>query len=467
MRTKLLASSMLVAAMFTACQSESDEAIVDSSEMVEVSFGIGGEFTAEDGVLTRATTTFDYYYVAVSASAASNGNISSGYVDYFTSLTGVSLSLPKGTYNVYISAYKQDGYTIDWSSVNSSLTAGSFKEVSAATATAPDFADQKVDRYYGSTSQAINTNATVTVNGKRFAYGVNVDIEKPLEGKVVLSSTSPAFSYTATTAAVTASNIYSLAGTDASTASKSMDVTMTLYDASNAVVATQTKTITIARNHMKTLKVKALDPKASFDFSAEDEDMTDDGENDLTPTVHNGHQYVDMGFPNHVLWATCNVGASSPEEDGNYYAWGEVTTKTDYSSSTWNYVTDVSFKSTDKDVAHVVWGGNWYTPTVSEWKYFTDNYNYVTWSQVTRNGVSGYLATSTVNGNTLFFPTSAYMEGTTKKTSQGVYWASDRESGQVTTKGAKQAIIKGSEPGYAGSTYTYYGLPVRPVCKLQ
>ena len=45
----------------------------------------------------------------------------------------------------------------------------------------------------------------------------------------------------------------------------------------------------------------------------------------------NGHEYVDLGLPSGLKWATCNVGANTPEEYGNYYAWGEIVPKTDYS----------------------------------------------------------------------------------------------------------------------------------------
>jgi len=467
MRTKLLASSMLVAAMFTACQSESDEAVVDSSEMVEVSFDLGGEFSVEDGVLTRATSTFDYYYVAVSSSAVSSGNISSGYVGYFTSLSDVSLSLPKGTYNVYISAFKQQGYTINWSSVNSGLTAGSFKEVSAATSAAPDFADQKVDRYYGSTSQTINTNATVTVNGKRFAYGVNVDIEKPLEGKVVLSSASPAFSFTATTAAVTASNIYSLAGASAS-ATKTMEVTMALYDTSDAVVATQTKTITIARNHMKSIKVKALDPAVSFDFVVEDEVMSDDGEESISADKY---ECVDLGVVvngKKILWAKRNIGAEFEYEYGNYYAWGEtraygeedLSNEHNYSSAnsylrknyTWStykwcsgttnktltkYCSLESYGSVDEktvldmedDAAHVNWGVPWRIPTRAELNALRSQCDW-TWIEASEvngfGGKAGYKVANKTNSSIyIFLPAAGWRNGTSLRDAitDGSYWS--------------------------------------------
>ncbi len=54
----------------------------------------------------------------------------------------------------------------------------------------------------------------------------------------------------------------------------------------------------------------------------------------------NGHEYVDLGLPSGTLWATCNVGASSPEEFGDYFAWGEITPKVIYYWDTYKYISD-------------------------------------------------------------------------------------------------------------------------------
>ena len=51
----------------------------------------------------------------------------------------------------------------------------------------------------------------------------------------------------------------------------------------------------------------------------------------------NGHEWVDLGLPSGTKWATCNVGATKPEEYGNYYAWGETETKTTYNWSTYKW----------------------------------------------------------------------------------------------------------------------------------
>ena len=104
--------------------------------------------------------------------------------------------------------------------------------------------------------------------------------------------------------------------------------------------------------------------------------------------VINGHEYVDLGLPSGLKWATCNVGAASPEEYGGYYAWGETEEKEYYSWGTYKYfyfdenrnysitkyctesdygiVDDKIILEPEDDVAHVKWGGTWRMPTETD-----------------------------------------------------------------------------------------------------
>ena len=117
-----------------------------------------------------------------------------------------------------------------------------------------------------------------------------------------------------------------------------------------------------------------------------------------------GHSYVDLGLPSGTLWATCNVGASKPQDYGNYYAWGEITTKEEYSWNTYKYGSGLCLMTkycddseggedsfTDNkttlelsdDAAYMNWGGKWRMPTIkqqSELRHecywvWTENYN--------------------------------------------------------------------------------------------
>ena len=86
-------------------------------------------------------------------------------------------------------------------------------------------------------------------------------------------------------------------------------------------------------------------------------------------TIKDGHEYVDLGLPSGLKWATCNVGASKPEDFGNYYAWGETSPKDEYTEdncSTYEkQINDISGNA-QYDAARANWGGKWRLPTKSE-----------------------------------------------------------------------------------------------------
>lgn len=129
------------------------------------------------------------------------------------------------------------------------------------------------------------------------------------------------------------------------------------------------------------------------------------------------YEAVDLGLS--VKWATCNVGASKPEEYGDYYAWGETTTKSDYSWDTYKwcgneeftvtkYCTDSCYGTVDNlttltssdDVATVKWGSKWRMPTKEERNELEED---CTWTWTSQNGVNGMKVTGP-NGNSIFLP---------------------------------------------------------------
>lgn len=134
------------------------------------------------------------------------------------------------------------------------------------------------------------------------------------------------------------------------------------------------------------------------------------------------HEYVDLGLPSGTLWATCNVGANSPEEYGDYFAWGESVPKDYYDWSTYKwcngssvmltkYCTDSFYGNNgftdskteldpEDDAAYVNWGSSWRIPTKNQ----QDELRYkCTWTWIQCNDVNGYLVTGP-NGNTIFLP---------------------------------------------------------------
>ena len=178
--------------------------------------------------------------------------------------------------------------------------------------------------------------------------------------------------------------------------------------------------------------------------------------------IINGHEYVDLGLS--VKWATCNVGASKPEEYGNHYAWGETSTKSSYTeinSVTWGKkLNDISGNPT-YDVARKQWGSPWRLPTKAEFEELL-NENNCTWTWTTQNGINGYKVTSKKNGNSIFLPAAGWRVGTSLdgQGTGGHYRSSTpRESD---SSGAYSLLIKS---GYHG-TNSYYrrgGHSVRPV----
>ena len=122
-----------------------------------------------------------------------------------------------------------------------------------------------------------------------------------------------------------------------------------------------------------------------------------------------GHGYVDMGLS--VKWATCNVGADSPNDYGNYYAWGETETKSSYDEGnceTWKKkIGDIG--GTIRDVAHAEWGGGWRMPTVAEFEELRHN---CIWTWGTLDGYKGYKVRSEKTGNWIFLPAAGRRRGT-------------------------------------------------------
>ena len=128
----------------------------------------------------------------------------------------------------------------------------------------------------------------------------------------------------------------------------------------------------------------------------------------------NGHKYVDLGLPSGLKWATCNVGAESPEDFGDYFAWGEIKTKKDYSWDTYMYGYVVSDNKTildpKNDVAIVKWnrfGRTWRMPTNEEWRELSI---VCTWVWTTQKSVQGYKIIGP-SGGSIFLPATGRKVG--------------------------------------------------------
>ncbi|MBR5673912.1 MAG: hypothetical protein IKW97_05875 [Muribaculaceae bacterium] len=192
------------------------------------------------------------------------------------------------------------------------------------------------------------------------------------------------------------------------------------------------------------------------------------------------HEWVDLGLPSGTLWATCNVGASAPEDYGDYFAWGETAPKDYYDKSTYKwcngsyntltkYCTNSSYGNdgftdgkieldSEDDAATVNWGENWRMPTNDQQQELIDNCTR-TWTQC--NGVNGTLVTGP-NGNTIFLPAAGFRScGLLGDASDFCYyWSRSLDSGHT--------FLACSLYFYSGYYYCdnfdrYYGFAVRPV----
>ena len=157
------------------------------------------------------------------------------------------------------------------------------------------------------------------------------------------------------------------------------------------------------------------------------------------------HEYVDLGLPSGLLWATCNVGANSPEEYGDYFAWGEIQPKDYYDWITYQYccngnsytltkycndsyygyngfTDDLTTLLPEDDAATANWGFEWRMPTREEWQ---ELYQNTTGTWTTQDGVNGRLFTAS-NGNSLFLPAAGRrLHGNLSYAgSSGQYWSS-------------------------------------------
>ena len=185
----------------------------------------------------------------------------------------------------------------------------------------------------------------------------------------------------------------------------------------------------------------------------------------------NGHEYVDLGLPSGLLWATCNVGAETPEAYGDYFAWGETTTKTDYSSSncptyglsisqllSQGYIDSEGNLTAQYDAATANWGGSWRMPTKDELYELKDN---CTWEWITENGVNGYRVTGP-NGNSIFLPAAGYYDSTSLTNVGNTGYC--RSSTPYNSNTSSIYLNFKNENRTMRYNVRYYGQSVRPVC---
>lgn len=188
---------------------------------------------------------------------------------------------------------------------------------------------------------------------------------------------------------------------------------------------------------------------------------------------------VDLGLS--VFWATTNLGTTGETGRGDYYAWGETSTKSSFtisnylycngtetsytkynSDSSYGYVDNIMTLDLEDDAAHVQLGGKFRIPTRGE---FSELIALCYLSRERRSGVYGYCFTSKINGNTIFLPATGgnFGRGPVYTTERGYYRTSSRLEGSAGVV-SYMVVPEGVSGGITGSsTWRYAGFPIRPV----
>lgn len=184
----------------------------------------------------------------------------------------------------------------------------------------------------------------------------------------------------------------------------------------------------------------------------------------IVSQIHNGHEYVDLGLS--VMWATCNVGAESPEDYGDYFAWGEIETKSTYNERTYKCkkFSDLELPPYH-DAAYANWRSTWRMPTDDEWAELCEKCR---WTWITEKGVNGYNVTSKINGNSIFLPAAGIRFFETHRDrgpydvgEYGNYWSKSRL--QVYKNEATQLQFNSRGASVHFYAFRDFGFSVRPV----
>ncbi len=211
------------------------------------------------------------------------------------------------------------------------------------------------------------------------------------------------------------------------------------------------------------------------------------------------HEYVDLGLPSGTRWAMCNIGATNPEDEGDYFAWGETVpyggedpsnlqnyaydqtyTKTIYNWATYKYckgsettMTKYCDKSScgyngftdnltelepEDDAAYVNWGSKWRMPSEAQ---ITELKNNTTVESTTLNGKSVFKVTSNINGRSLYLPSTGCREGDSITDGANIFWSRT----YVENWGYGGRVLKLFSSWINDNTMSkrYKGYPIRPV----
>lgn len=193
-----------------------------------------------------------------------------------------------------------------------------------------------------------------------------------------------------------------------------------------------------------------------------------------------GHDYIDLGLPSGTLWASCNIGAATPESCGWWFSWGETQPKEHgFSVASYKYMEGDFYHCQitkynrddglvvllpEDDAATVNWGDGWHTPTVEQW---SELLQYTKNGRAFQNGENGWRFTSVSNGNSIFLPAaghvSSFHEGEDFISSIGTAGWYSSSTLCDTLPGFAYACLFNSESVFLTKDYRFASGSIRPV----
>ena len=189
----------------------------------------------------------------------------------------------------------------------------------------------------------------------------------------------------------------------------------------------------------------------------------------------NGHEYVDLGLPSRLKWATCNIGATKPEEYGDFFAWGENYSKNEYTINNCKTIQKkllgaiIERNGVFIDTPNSIWGSPWRMPTQKD---IRELIIYCNWSWTIKDGIKGMNITGT-NGNSIFLPAAGNFDGNLHKNLdvngefKGCYWSSTASDfGRAVVLGfGIDFDIKSKIRHDTYNSKCFHGCTIRPVSK--
>lgn len=198
---------------------------------------------------------------------------------------------------------------------------------------------------------------------------------------------------------------------------------------------------------------------------------------------------IDLGLPSGTLWANMNIGATSPEGSGDFFAWGETTTKEDYTWETYKWsegsdLVDSKYTSAltkynaylsngnvdnleelepEDDAATANWGSDWKMPTLLQLEELIEK---CIIAETTVNNVACYLVTGP-NGESIILPKAGYKNAKLWRNTISLYWSSTRHSSSNEKSSQYARVLRLADDVTIGTNLRYYGYNIRPVSTIQ